>query len=81
MPTRFEIDKGHFGSPAVVKAADNRLRRSPYPRVARVSCEYDRGVLLLRGRVSSYYQKQLAQETLRDLEGVVEIVNEIEVAG
>ncbi len=81
MPTRFDIDKGCFGSVAVVKAADDRLRRNPYIATARVSCEYDRGVLVLRGRLTSYYKKQVAQETVKGLDGVVEIVNEIEVAG
>jgi osmotically-inducible protein OsmY len=44
-----------------------------------VACEYQDGVLLLQGRLSSFYEKQLAQESLRDLEGVEHIVNNIEV--
>jgi osmotically-inducible protein OsmY len=79
MPIRFDTNKGgRFGS--VAMAADDRLRRSPYVGTARVSCEYTRGVLLLRGRLPSYYQKQVAQEAVRGLAGVVEILNEIEVA-
>jgi len=31
--------------------------------------------------VSSYYQKQIAQEAVKRLDGVVEVVNEIEVTG
>ena len=44
-----------------------------------VACEYQSGVLLLQGHLSSFYEKQLAQESLRDLEGVEQIVNNIEV--
>jgi osmotically-inducible protein OsmY len=44
-----------------------------------VFCENHDGVLLLRGRVSSFYEKQLAQEAVRKLEGVDQIVNQIEV--
>jgi osmotically-inducible protein OsmY len=81
MPTHFDTDKGgRFVSVAVAKAAADRLRRSPHIATARMSCEYTRGVLLLRGRLASYYQKQVAQEAVRGLHGVVEVINEIEVA-
>jgi hypothetical protein len=33
----------------------------------------------LRGRLSSYYQKQLAQEAVAGLPGVVGVVNQAEV--
>jgi osmotically-inducible protein OsmY len=36
-------------------------------------------VLRLRGRLSTYYQKQLAQEAVKNLEGVAQILNDIEV--
>jgi osmotically-inducible protein OsmY len=35
--------------------------------------------LVLRGQVSSWYQKQLAQESVRCLSGVEEIINAVEV--
>lgn len=38
-----------------------------------------KGVLLLGGYIPSYYLKQLVQETLRSLEGVVRIENRIAV--
>jgi osmotically-inducible protein OsmY len=34
---------------------------------------------VLRGIVRSYYQKQLAQESLRAISGVARITNELEV--
>lgn len=43
------------------------------------SCEFRDGVLTLRGRATSYYNKQVAQEAVRELDGVAIVVNEIEV--
>jgi osmotically-inducible protein OsmY len=34
---------------------------------------------VLEGRLSSFYQKQLAQEIVGHIEGVVQVVNQIEV--
>jgi len=69
-----------FRSHGVESAAASRLRRNPHlPLASRLSCECVDGVLLLRGQLSSYYHKQLAQETVKGLEGVRDIVNEIEV--
>ena len=38
-------------------------------------------MLVLRGQVPSYYQKRIAQEIVRQLDGVVQLVNDIDVAG
>ncbi|HWC88728.1 MAG TPA: BON domain-containing protein [Pirellulales bacterium] len=35
--------------------------------------------MTLQGIVRSFYQKQMAQESLRDVEGVSEIENQLEV--
>lgn len=47
--------------------------------VDKVSCEYDRGVLVLRGRSRSFYEKQIAQESVKGIAGVDRVVNKIEV--
>lgn len=61
-------------------AAKKRLGTTPYSRIRGLTCECDeRGVLYLRGRLSSFYQKQLAQEAVAGLPGVVGIVNQAEV--
>jgi osmotically-inducible protein OsmY len=65
----------------VAKRAADCLQSSPYTNVRCVSCVYDQGMLMLRGRVPSFYQKQLAQEAVNKLEGVGQVVNEIEVVG
>lgn len=63
-------------------AAKRRLDGSIYASIRRLTCECDdQGVLYLRGRLSSYYQKQLAQETVANLPGIVKVVNQAEVIG
>lgn len=65
---------------SIAAAAESRLARSGYPALKAVDCECRNGVLVLNGRVPSYYLKQVAQETVRSLSGLEEIVNCIEVA-
>jgi hypothetical protein len=62
----------------VAEVARGRLCNSPYPAIRTVSCDFENGILLLRGRLTSFHHKQLAQETVR-LAGVGQIVNAIEV--
>jgi osmotically-inducible protein OsmY len=59
--------------------AASRLRKSPYPEVRRVACEFHEGLLFLRGRVPSYYLKQIAQTVVLGMDGVDEIHNQLEV--
>ncbi len=63
----------------MAEAAKERLRGSPYRALRAISCECDQSVLLLRGRLPSFYHKQLAQEAVARVRGVSQIVNEIEV--
>ena len=44
-----------------------------------LSCEYCEGVVVLRGRVHSFHEKQLAQELVRRLDGVKIVVNRLVV--
>ena len=60
--------------------AQGCLRRSSHPGLRHVSCENAGNVLVLHGRVSSYYLKQLAQELVRAIAGSRQIVNMVEVA-
>ncbi len=56
------------------------LQQSPYFSTRKLRFETQQGRVVLRGTVASYYQKQMAQEALRRLEGVSEIENQLEVA-
>jgi osmotically-inducible protein OsmY len=72
--------KDHLPSHEIVDAARARLQTTPYSTTQQVSCECnDRGVLYLRGRLPTFYQKQLAQEAVARLPGVIQVVNETEV--
>jgi len=68
-------------SSELAETAQDHLRRSPYSAIRRVSCEHRHGTLVLRGRLTSYYLKQVAQETVVGLDGVVQVINEVEVEG
>lgn len=60
-------------------AVQQRFAASSHFELRSVTCEQRVGVLVLRGRVSSYYQKQLAQEVVRQIAGLLTIQNAVEV--
>jgi osmotically-inducible protein OsmY len=64
---------------AIVAAAKERLRSQPRLNVQRIWCEFAAGRLCLRGQVPSFYHKQIAQVAVAGLDGVTQVVNEIEV--
>lgn len=65
---------------ATVTTIARRLRTSAYASAMQeVRCEAETGAIVLRGRVSSFYLKQLAQEVVRKADGACRIVNELEV--
>lgn len=59
--------------------AEPRLEASPYYSIRKVSCMYDEGVLVLRGRVPSSFHKQMAQIAVIKIQGIAQDVNHIEV--
>jgi osmotically-inducible protein OsmY len=67
-------------SEAVETAAEAKLRRSSYPEVGCVRCEFREGILTLWGRVTTYFLKQIAQAVVIGVEGVVGVDNQLEVA-
>jgi hypothetical protein len=60
--------------------AQARLSASPYLELRVLACDSHEGVLAIRGRVPSFYLKQLAQATVRDVPGVEVIHNQVQVA-
>jgi osmotically-inducible protein OsmY len=63
----------------IAETAKHLIFDRPHLTTQRLWCEFDRGRLFLRGQVPSFYLKQLAQEAVAGLEGVDQVVNEIEV--
>jgi len=60
-------------------ALEGTLERHPYLRNRNLRFESRDGRVILRGKVNSYYQKVMAQEIVRRLEGVDVIENQLEV--
>jgi osmotically-inducible protein OsmY len=58
---------------------DDAIRRSPNLARHKVRFETHEGRVVMRGEVGTYYQKQMAQETLRRVPGVEHIENRLEV--
>jgi len=55
------------------------LSASPLPQLRRLSVTATDDVVVITGRVATYYLKQLAQEALRPTLGGRRLVNEVEV--
>lgn len=56
------------------------LERNPYLSGRNLFFETADGRVVLKGVVRSYFQKQMAQEAIRRLDGVNEVHNELQVA-
>lgn len=56
------------------------LEQNPYVSQRTLRFETSDGRVTLRGVVGTYFQKQMAQEALRHVDGVREIANELEVS-
>ena len=55
------------------------LGANPHVAGKRLRVENCAGRVVVRGKVGSYYQKQMAQESLLRVEGVEELENQLEV--
>ena len=55
------------------------LTRNPYLRRRAVRFEVINQNVVLKGAVTTYYQKQMAQESLRQIPGIQRITNELQV--
>jgi osmotically-inducible protein OsmY len=55
------------------------LERNPYFSGRNLFFETAEGRVTLKGVVRSYFQKQMAQEAIRHLDGVHEVFNELQV--
>ena len=65
----------HDAGARVVQA----LRRTPEISGCGISWYVEEGALVLRGRVRSFYQKQVAQTVAIGLDGFDRVINELEV--
>lgn len=56
------------------------IQTSPHLRRRKLHSEADGGRVVLRGTVATYYQKQMATEAVRRLDGVEQIENNLDVS-
>jgi len=63
----------------ILKQAYHRLRGSSYRELREVACEFHADVLTLRGRVGSYFVKQMAHVLVADVGGVTTVANRLDV--
>ena len=63
----------------IADAAERRLRESPYFFLKSLRCQFEAGVLTLRGRVPYWQLRQFAESIVSRIDGVREVVNRIEV--
>jgi osmotically-inducible protein OsmY len=67
-------------SPNLVDQVHSAIQNNPYLSGRKLRFEAAAGRVVLQGKVSSYFQKQMAQEALRHIDGVQEIENQLEVS-
>ena len=79
MNSTVNINRDQLAS-SVESAARRQLARQGYRALTNVTCRFRRGTLVLFGEAPTYFQKQLAQEAMRDLEGVKRVMNLITVS-
>ena len=59
---------------------ETNLQKHKRRRINQIHVEVNAGVAVLKGEVSSYYEKQLALDSCRQVKGVVETVDHIDVS-
>ncbi|MEQ8846314.1 BON domain-containing protein [Botrimarina sp.] len=62
------------------KSVHNALQSSPYVAGARVRVEAGEGRVRLHGDVGTFFEKQMAQEVVRRIDGVQQVENLLQVA-
>jgi osmotically-inducible protein OsmY len=66
-------------SATLADRVDQAIQTNPYVNGRLLRFETDGSRVVLQGSVKSYFQKQMAQEAIRKVEGVGEIENCLEV--
>jgi osmotically-inducible protein OsmY len=66
-------------SSAAVDAARRRLEALSFPQLRKIVCEYYEGVLTLRGKLNSFYLRQIAFSAVKNVAGVEEVADRLEV--
>ncbi len=65
---------------AFAKRVDMAIKSSPHLARHDLQCAVNEGRVVLTGVVGSYFQKQMAQEVVRRVDGVRKVENQLEVS-
>ena len=68
------------GGTTLLHRVDAALKVCPYLLGLHLVIEVQEGIVTVRGDVDSYFTKQMAQEALRDVQGILELRNQLMVA-
>ncbi len=63
----------------LLQRVDSAIKGNPHLSRHQVFCQEESGIVILHGRVGSFFQKQMAQEALKRLAGVEKVINELQV--
>ena len=77
MSTKYQIHEAHDLHAHVHFV----LSKNPFVGLRDVQFEIDQQDVILKGAVKTYYQKQMAQESLRGVQGIRAISNQLTVVG
>lgn len=69
----------HEAGNKFVEVAHSALKRTHYTQLARIDCTCNNGAITLRGRVTSFHLKQLAQHAVLSALPDAQLDNQIEV--
>jgi osmotically-inducible protein OsmY len=64
---------------SLAERIERALRANGYPALRTIEVSVEGGRVVLKGRVPSYYMKQMAQSATLSIAGVKELCNEVEV--
>jgi hypothetical protein len=78
-PRGESADRPTLHYPGIGELAESKLRQSAYLALQYLSCEFDAGVLILRGRLPTYYLKQVALALVFTVQGVQQVDDQMEV--
>jgi osmotically-inducible protein OsmY len=64
---------------SIAEEAERVLSESAYPDLRRLRCDANEGVVTIRGRLPSFFLKQMAQTIVSRIDGVCRVNNQIKV--
>jgi osmotically-inducible protein OsmY len=69
----------HLETASSTSHLERALQTSLHPALRRLAVEESNGAIIITGRVSSYYLKQMAQEAVMPLRGACVLINRVAV--